>query len=172
MSIANQRLFTPEKAVPDLVFYEPCIPGDTGNAMRLAAITGCTLHLIEPLGFDMEDKKLKRAGLDYHDLAHYKIHHNFNDFLEYVNHNNPDSKIYAFTSHTDKMMGDFKYSPADFLLFGPEPTGLPEEIMDNPRITSKIRIPMLPGVRSLNLAVSASVAIYDAWSQNGYLGAI
>jgi tRNA (cytidine/uridine-2'-O-)-methyltransferase len=150
------------------VFYEPCIPGNTGNAIRLAAVVGATLHLIEPLAFDMDDAKLKRAGLDYHDLAHVKVHPSFDAFLASI----PEqSNLYAFTTLTEHSFGDVKYQQDDFLLFGPEPTGLPPAVLEHPRVTKSLRIPMREGVRSLNLAVSASVAVYEAWRQLGFTGA-
>jgi tRNA (cytidine/uridine-2'-O-)-methyltransferase len=149
----------------DLAFFEPRIPGNTGNAIRLSAVVGCTLHLIKPLGFDLDDKKLKRAGLDYHDLGHMVVHDDFEAFLGAVN---PDAKIYAFTTHTDTHFNQVDYQAQDVLLFGPEPSGLPQHILDHPRITKSLRIPMRPKARSLNLAVAASVAVYEAWRQQGY----
>lgn len=174
------------KTAPDIVFYQPCIPGNTGNAIRLAAVTGTKLHLIKPLGFDMDDKKVRRAGLDYHDLAHVIIHDDFNAFLEYADANyekllekdiekkadSDDFRIFAFTTHTDNLIGNMKFNRNDYLLFGPEPSGLPEEILSHPKVCQTVRIPMVKGVRSLNLAVSASIAVYEAWRQNGYSGAI
>lgn len=149
----------------DLAFFKPRIPGNTGNAVRLSAVVGCTLHLIKPLGFDLDDKKLKRAGLDYHDLGHMVVHEDFETFLGTLSAN---SKIYAFTTHTDTHFNQVNYSASDVLLFGPEPSGLPEHILKHPRITANLRIPMRPNARSLNLAVAASVAIYEAWRQQGY----
>ncbi|MDR1448181.1 MAG: tRNA (cytidine(34)-2'-O)-methyltransferase [Candidatus Ancillula sp.] len=149
----------------DLVFFEPCIPGNTGNAIRLSAVVGCTLHLIKPLGFNLDDKKLKRAGLDYHDLGHMVVHEDFDSFLDTVN---SDVKIYAFTTHTDIHFNQVKYQQDDVLLFGPEPSGLPKHILDHPRITKSLRIPMQPDARSLNLAVAASIAVYEVWRQQDY----
>lgn len=155
------------KNAPDIVFFEPCIPGNTGNAIRLAAVVGFTLHLIKPLGFELDDKRVKRAGLDYHDLAHMKIHDSIDDFLDTLS---DDINIYAFTSHTDDTFEKITYQKDDILLFGPEPSGLPECILNHPRVTKKLRIPMKEGVRSLNLAVSASIAVYEAWRQLGFRG--
>ncbi|GHT80994.1 putative tRNA (cytidine(34)-2'-O)-methyltransferase [Actinomycetota bacterium] len=149
---------------PDIAFLEPRIPGNTGNAMRLSACVGNTLHLIEPLGFEMDDSKLKRAGLDYHDLSHYRVYHNFDHFLREIG----DRKVYAFSSHATQVFADVQYGSDDLLLFGPEPTGLPEEILEHPSITKLLKIPMQEGVRSLNLSVSASIAVYEAWRQLGY----
>lgn len=148
-------------------FHEPRIAGNTGNAIRLSAVTGCRLHLIEPLGFDLEDAKLRRAGLDYHDLATTTVHPDLESALAAV----PTARVFAFTSHTDVSFADVRYRDDDVLLFGAEPTGLPEEVMDHPRVTSRVRIPMLPARRSLNLANAASIAVYEAWRQLGYEGA-
>ncbi|MEY8655646.1 tRNA (cytidine(34)-2'-O)-methyltransferase [Brachybacterium paraconglomeratum] len=147
--------------------HEPAIAGNTGNAIRLAAVTGARLHLIEPLGFDLEDAKLRRAGLDYHDLAEVSIHPDLETALAAV----PDARVFAFTAHTETAFGQVQYRREDVLLFGTEPTGLPEEVMAHPRITSRVRIPMLPARRSLNLANSVSIAVYEAWRQLGYDGA-
>lgn len=125
------------------------------------------LHLVEPLCFDMDDTKLKRAGLDYHDLAHVKVHPNLDDALADIPGN-----IYAFTGHATTFYSDIKYADGDGLMFGPEPTGLPEEAMAHPRVTERVRIHMLPGIRSLNLANSASIGLYEAWRQLGFPGGI
>jgi tRNA (cytidine/uridine-2'-O-)-methyltransferase len=149
-------------SAPQFVFFNPCIPGNTGNAIRLAACTGTTLHLIKPLGFEMDDARLKRAGLDYHDLSHYQIHEDFEAFLATI----PDTtRIFAFSSHATHLFSEPDYRSDDILLFGPEPSGLPPEILNHPRITQTLRIPMVEGVRSLNLAVSASLAVYRAWEE-------
>lgn len=147
--------------------HEPAIAGNTGNAIRLSAVTGARLHLIEPLGFDLEDAKLRRAGLDYHDLADVSIHRDIEQALAAV----PEARVYAFSSRSDVSLGDIEYTRGDVLLFGTEPTGLPEEVMAHPRITSRVRIPMLPARRSLNLANAVSIAVYEAWRQQGYDGA-
>ncbi|MGP9693064.1 tRNA (cytidine(34)-2'-O)-methyltransferase [Brachybacterium sp. AOP25-B2-12] len=150
-----------------VVFHEPRIAGNTGNAIRLAAVTGCRLHLVEPLGFDLEDTKLRRAGLDYHDLATTTVHPDIDEALDAV----PGSRVFAFTAHTPHSFADEAYRPDDVLLFGAEPTGLPEAVLAHPRITRRVRIPMLPARRSLNLANAASIAVYEAWRQLGYDGA-
>lgn len=150
-----------------LIFYRPRIPGNTGATIRLAACTGATLHVIEPAVFDFTDTKLKRAGLDYHDLAHLERHPNIDECFARI-----PGKIYAFSGHTDHMMADFRFQQGDALMFGPEDTGLPPEIMDDPRVTSRVRIPMLEGRRSLNLSISAAVATYFAWGQLGYPGGV
>lgn len=148
------------------VFHEPRIAGNTGNAIRLAAVTGAKLHLIKPFGFDLEDAKLRRAGLDYHDLAEVTMHENFDAFAATV----PHSRIFAFTARTTIRHVDISYREDDVLLFGCEPTGLPQDILGHPRISSHVRIPMLPARRSLNLANSASIAVYEAWRQLDFAG--
>ncbi|WP_341827433.1 tRNA (cytidine(34)-2'-O)-methyltransferase [Trueperella pyogenes] len=149
----------------DFVFHEPKIPGNTGNAIRLAACTGARLNLIEPLAFNFDDAHLRRAGLDYHDLADVVIHKSWDEAKEYFG---PDRRILAFTGRTSNNYAAEIYRADDILLFGAEPTGLPESILEDPRITRKLRIPMLPGRRSLNLANAASIAVYEAWRQLGF----
>lgn len=155
-------------SVLHFIFHEPKIPGNTGNAIRLAACTGARLHLVEPLAFDFSDTHLKRAGLDYHDLADVIIHPNWEETKAYFGQ---DARIFAFTSHTDNNFASMRYRDGDVLLFGSEPTGLPQSVMEDPRITDLLRIPMLDGRRSLNLANSASIAVYEAWRQLDYAGA-
>ncbi|UYG16287.1 tRNA (cytidine(34)-2'-O)-methyltransferase [Brachybacterium huguangmaarense] len=150
-----------------VIFHEPRIAGNTGNAIRLSAVTGCHLHLVEPLGFDLEDAKLRRAGLDYHDLASTTVHADIEAAFDAV----PGARVFAFTSHTELSFADVAYREDDVLLFGAEPTGLPEDVMAHPRVTARVRIPMLPARRSLNLAGAASIAVYEAWRQLGYAGA-
>ena len=150
-----------------LAFLTPQIPPNTGNAIRLSAATGCELHLIGPLGFDMDDAKLRRAGLDYHDLANVTVH----DDLQAAWPTFAGAKVYAFTAHGDVSYTEISYEPTDVLLFGPEPTGLPADVLADPRVTSRVRIPMLAGRRSLNLTNAASVALYEGWRQLGFEGA-
>ena len=147
--------------------HNPVIAGNTGNAIRLAAVTGARLHLIEPLGFDFEDAKLRRAGLDYHDLAAVRTHPDLEAALAVV----PTSRVFAFTARATTTYEQVAYTRDDVLLFGTEPTGLPGEVMAHERVTDRVRIPMLPARRSLNLANSASIAVYEAWRQLGFDGA-
>ncbi|HHT40099.1 MAG TPA: tRNA (cytidine(34)-2'-O)-methyltransferase [Actinomyces sp.] len=149
-----------------VIFFEPRIPGNSGAAIRLSACTGSMLHLVDPL-FDMDDTKLKRAGLDYHDLAHVRVYETLDEALAEVPGN-----VYAFTGHATTYYSDIAYEDGDGLMFGPEPTGLPEEVMDHPRVTKRVRIQMREGIRSLNLANSASIGLYEAWRQLGYPGGI
>lgn len=147
-----------------LAFLEPKIPPNTGNAIRLAAATGCTLHLIAPLGFELTDTRLRRAGLDYHDLATVVLH----DDLAAAWQALLPARVFAFTAGATRGYADIAYVPGDVLLFGTETTGLPATVLADPRITAQVRIPMLPGRRSLNLANSAAIAAYEAWRQNGF----
>ena len=146
-----------------IIFLEPEIPGNSGAAIRLAACTGAFLHLVEPLGFDMSDTKLKRAGLDYHDLAHVKVHHTFDEALAEV-----PGRIWAFTGHASRHYSDITYADGDGLLFGRESVGLHDWAMSHPRVSECVRIQMREGIRSLNLANSASIALYEAWRQLGF----
>ena len=148
------------------MFHEPRIPPNTGNAIRLAAGTGCELHLVEPLGFDMSEPKLRRAGLDYHDLASVTVHHDLASAWAAL----APERVYAFTAHATTSYADIAYRPGDVLLFGPEPTGLARDVLDDPHVTAHLRIPMLPGRRSLNLANAAAVVVYEAWRQHGFHG--
>jgi tRNA (cytidine/uridine-2'-O-)-methyltransferase len=146
-----------------VVFYEPRIPPNTGNAIRMVACTGATLHLVEPLGFELTDAHLRRAGLDYHDLANVVVHPDLDAALAAV-----PGRVFAFTGSASRSFADVAYVPGDALLFGPEPTGLPAEVLADPRLTDRLRIPMIPGIRSLNLSNSAAIAVYEAWRQHGY----
>ncbi len=152
-----------------VMFLEPRIPPNTGNAIRMVAGTGATLHLVEPLGFDLSEPQLKRAGLDYHDLASVVVHADLAAALS-----SPAlaaSRVFAFTAHASRWHTDVAFEPDDVLLFGPEPTGLSEEALAHERVTDRLRIPMVPGRRSLNLSNSAAVVTYEAWRQHGFPGA-
>ena len=151
----------------DIVFHTPEIPGNTGNAIRLAAVTGAHLHLVEPLGFDLSDAKLRRAGLDYHDLAHVTVHPSIDELWSHLG----ERRVIAFSTHTDNSFAEVEYQDGDVLLFGRESTGLPDEVITDDHVDMAVRIPMLPARRSLNLANSASIAIYEVWRQHGYAGA-
>lgn len=147
-----------------IVFVEPCIPPNTGNAIRLSAATGAHLHLVEPLGFSMSDAHLRRAGLDYHDLATVTVHPSLADVWAAV----LPAQAFAFTASATTSYADVRFRAGDALVFGPEPTGLSEAVLSDPNITDRLRIPMLPGRRSLNLANSAAIAAYEAWRQLGF----
>jgi len=152
----------------DVVLFEPKIPPNTGNIIRLCANSGFRLHLIEPLGFDLEDKKLRRAGLDYHEFAAVKRHKNFIDFIK----NEQPNRVLAITTKTDNFYGDTVFETGDYLLFGSETAGLPEEVRQQIPDQDKIRIPMLKGSRSMNLSNAAAVIVYDAWRQLGFPGGV
>jgi tRNA (cytidine/uridine-2'-O-)-methyltransferase len=151
----------------DIVFYKPEIPPNTGNAMRLAAVTGCRLHLIEPLGFDMEDAKLRRAGMDYRDKASVAVHAD----LDAWRAETAPSRVFAFTVDADALYTDVHYREGDALLFGPESAGLPGYVQDIVWISKRLRLPMVEGLRSINLSNSAAVVVYEAWRQLGFTGA-
>lgn len=155
------------RGVVRVLFFQPCIPQNTGNAIRLAAVTGAELHLVEPLGFDLTDAKLRRAGLDYHDLAHVTVHPN----LEAAWAALAPQRVFAFSARRGRVYTEIAYEPGDVLLFGPEPDGLPEAVITDPHVTECVHLPMLDGRRSLNLANSASIAVYEAWRQQGFAGA-
>jgi tRNA (cytidine/uridine-2'-O-)-methyltransferase len=149
-----------------IAFVEPQIPPNTGNAIRMVAATGCELHLIEPLGFDLSDAKLRRAGLDYHDLATVHVHGDLAAAWVAL----MPARVFAFTARATDSFADIAYVPGDVLLFGPEPDGLSEQVLADPHITQWVRIPMLVGRRSLNLSNAAAVAAYEAWRQQGFAG--
>lgn len=149
-----------------LLFHEPAIAGNTGNTIRLAAGTGAELHLVEPLGFDLSDAKLRRAGLDYHDLAVVQVHRDLDGAFAALG----QGRVFAFTTSAETKYTDIAYQPGDVLMFGTEPTGLPTDVLAHPRVTDRVRLPMVAGRRSMNLANCAAVAVYEAWRQNGFAG--
>jgi len=150
-----------------LLFHEPRIAGNTGNAIRLCAATGAELHLVAPL-FDLSEPKVRRAGLDYHDLANVVVHPDLETALAAL----PGARVFAFTAAGAIRHTDVAYADGDVLMFGPEPTGLPDDVLTHPRVTARVRIPMLTGRRSLNLSNAASVASYEAWRQLGFPGGV
>lgn len=146
---------------------QPEIPGNTGSLIRLAAVTGFQLHIAGPTLFDFSDTRLKRAGLDYHDLAVMTEHSDLEDAYASLG----PQRIFAFTGDGDTTHTDIDYRDDDVLLFGRESTGLDDHVKHDRRVTARVRIPMLPGRRSLNLANSVTVAVYEAWRQRGFSGA-
>ena len=150
----------------NILFYTPEIPGNTGNAIRLAAVTGAKLHLVEPLGFNFEDAHLRRAGLDYHDLAVVTVHKTLQDAWDAL----MPARVFAFTTTASASYTDLEYREGDVLMFGPESVGLPVEVQQDEHVTERVKIPMIPGRRSLNLANSASIAVYEAWRQHDFAG--
>lgn len=150
------------------MFYSPRIAPNTGNAIRMVAGSGCELHLVEPLGFDLSEPKLRRAGLDYHDLASVTVHADLESAWSAL----MPARVFAFTAHADTSFADIAYRPGDVLLFGPEPTGLDAETLADSHVTARVRIPMLSGRRSLNLSNAAAVAVYEAWRQHDFAGSV
>jgi tRNA (cytidine/uridine-2'-O-)-methyltransferase len=147
-----------------VLLHEPKIPGNTGSAIRLAAVTGCELHLVEPLGFDFSDTQLRRAGLDYHDLAHVTVHADLAAAWEAL----LPARVFAFSARATRPFTEIAYERGDVLLFGSETTGLPEAVRADPNVTGLLQIPMLPSRRSLNLSNAIAVAVYEAWRQHGF----
>ncbi|MEI6869088.1 MAG: tRNA (uridine(34)/cytosine(34)/5-carboxymethylaminomethyluridine(34)-2'-O)-methyltransferase TrmL [Methylophilaceae bacterium] len=151
-----------------IALFEPEIPPNTGNIIRLCANTGTQLHLIEPLGFSLDDKQLIRAGLDYHEYASIKTYANFDAFnAQHKNH-----RIFAVTTKGGTSYQSVDYEKGDIFLFGPETRGLPESIRNQFDETKKIRIPMMENSRSLNLSNAAAILLYEAWRQNEFKGGI
>jgi len=153
-----------------IVLVTPEIPPNTGNVIRLAANTGCTLHLVEPLGFSMDDKLLRRAGLDYHETAAVRRHASWAALLQ---GEAPDpARCYAFTTRGSRPFGDVAWKPGDWLVFGSETAGLPPELRDSFAPAQRVRLPMRAGQRSLNLSNAVAVAVFEAWRQQGFAGAV
>ncbi|MBT9608639.1 MAG: tRNA (uridine(34)/cytosine(34)/5-carboxymethylaminomethyluridine(34)-2'-O)-methyltransferase TrmL [Pseudomonadota bacterium] len=151
-----------------IVLVQPEIPPNTGNVIRLAANTGCELHLIEPLGFSMDDKLLRRAGLDYHEHAAVQRHASWQAFLDAAQ---PDaSRLFAFTTRGSRPFGEVQWQAGDWLVFGSETAGLAPELREAFPSAQRVRLPMREGQRSLNLSNAVAVAVFEAWRQNGYAG--
>ncbi|MDP1929502.1 MAG: tRNA (cytidine(34)-2'-O)-methyltransferase [Thiobacillus sp.] len=150
----------------DIVLYQPEIPPNTGNLIRLAANTGCRLHLVEPLGFDLSDKQVARAGLDYHDMACVQVHADWAAVLAAL----PGRRWFALTTKGSARYADHAFQADDVFVFGPESRGLPAEILAQFNADRRLRLPMLPGSRSMNLSNAVSVVVFEAWRQNGFAG--
>lgn len=151
-----------------IALYEPRMPANTGNLIRLVANNGCHLHLIEPLGFNLSDKNLRRAGLDYHDLARVTIHSGYSAFAAEIG----DRRIFACTTKGSRPHDQIAYQPGDVLLFGSETSGLPDDLRNSFPPEHRLRIPMISSSRSLNLANAVAIISYEAWRQNGFSGAL
>ena len=151
-----------------VVLVEPEIPPNTGNVIRLCANTGAQLHLIEPLGFPLDDAKMRRAGLDYHDYATMKVHKNWEAFL--ASEQLATSRMFAMTTHGSSPFADCAFQPGDVFVFGAESRGLDPALRESFPPAQRIRLPMMPGNRSLNLSNTVAVVVYEAWRQNGYAG--
>ena len=152
----------------NIVLVHPEIPPNTGNVIRLAANTGCALHLIEPLGFSMDDKLLKRAGLDYHEHARVRRHASWPDFM--AAEQPTPARCFAFTTRGSRGFAEVAWQTGDWLVFGSETAGLPDTVRDTFTPTQRVRLPLRPGQRSLNLSNAVAVAVFEAWRQNGYAG--
>ena len=150
----------------ELILYQPEIPPNTGNIIRVCANTGTTLHLVHPLGFELDDRKLRRAGLDYREFAEVKEHASLEGCLGSLD--NPP--VYALSTRGGRSYAEVSYKPGDAFLFGPETRGLPQSLLDELPPDRRLRIPMRPGNRSLNLSNAAAVLLYEAWRQCGYEG--
>jgi len=148
----------------DIVLYQPEIPPNTGNIIRLCANTGYRLHLISPLGFDLDDKQLRRAGLDYHEFASIVVH----DSLEAYMFSREPTRTLAFTTKAEHLYSDIKYKTGDALVFGPETRGLPDDFLNSLPPRHRLRLPMLPGSRSLNLSNTVAVVVYESWQQMNF----
>ena len=151
-----------------VVLFEPEIPPNTGNIIRLCANAGAQLHLIEPLGFELDDKRLRRAGLDYHEFSNLKIHATMEVFSTWLN----NRRLFACTTKAKQHHNQVSYQDEDVLLFGPESRGLPVEILDKITAAHKIRIPMQANSRSLNLSNATAIILYEAWRQLDYPDAL
>ncbi len=152
----------------NIVLVQPEIAPNTGNVIRLAANTGCTLHLVEPLGFSMEDRLLRRAGLDYHETARVQRHASWAAFVQVEQ---PDAaRVFAFTTRAREGNAGIAWRCGDWLVFGSESAGLPPEVRG--ACAQHVRLPMRPGQRSLNLSNAVAVAVFEAWRQNGYAGGV
>ncbi len=150
-----------------IVLVEPEIPPNTGNVIRLAANTGCTLHLIEPLGFSMEDRLMRRAGLDYHEYAQVLRHPGWTTFLRTAQ---PDpARMFAMTTHAEQSVYDTGFRRGDWLVFGAETRGLPPELRETFPPAQRLRLPMVAGQRSLNLSNAVAVTVFEAWRQNSFM---
>jgi tRNA (cytidine/uridine-2'-O-)-methyltransferase len=152
----------------NIVLVQPEIPPNTGNVIRLAANTGCALHLVEPLGFSMDDRLLRRAGLDYHEYTAVQRHASWQDFVSAARP--PSQRTFAFTTKGSRNLAEIDWQPGDWLVFGAETAGLPDTVRDVIPASQQVRLPMRAGQRSLNLSNAVAVAVFEAWRRNGYAG--
>ena len=153
-----------------IVLVEPEIPPNTGNVIRLTANTGCTLHLVEPLGFSMEDRLMRRAGLDYHEWAQVRRHANWAALIEAER---PEAaRMFAMTTRATRRVHEVRFEPGDWLVFGAETRGLAPELRESFPPTQRLKLPMRAGQRSLNLSNAVAVTVFEAWRQNGFDGGL
>lgn len=153
-------------AMFQIVLYQPEIPPNTGNVIRLAANTGCVLHLVEPLGFDVSDAALRRAGLDYAEFAEVRVHADWDACRAALR----SARCFAFSTKGNVRYDTVAYQPGDALVFGPETRGLPAELLESFVPERRLRLPLMPGNRSLNLSNTVAIAVYEAWRQQGFAG--
>ncbi|MEO7743429.1 MAG: tRNA (cytidine(34)-2'-O)-methyltransferase [Usitatibacter sp.] len=151
----------------DVVLFNPEIPPNTGNAIRLCANAGARLHLVEPLGFSMDDRRLRRAGLDYHELAVVRVHKDWDTCLASLG----DARRFALSQRGGRPYNDVAFQSGDVFVFGPETRGLPDALLETFHPERRLRLPMVPGNRSLNLSNAVAVVVYEAWRQSGFAGA-
>jgi tRNA (cytidine/uridine-2'-O-)-methyltransferase len=149
----------------DVVLFEPEIPPNTGNVIRLCANTGCRLHLVQPLGFQLDDRQLKRAGLDYHEYASVRVHSDWTELMQAL-----PGRRFAFSTKAIHRFDRVQYQPGDALIFGPETRGLPPEVLASFDPQHRLRLPMVPKSRSLNLSNAVAAVVYEAWRQNDFAG--
>lgn len=150
----------------DIVLHRPEIPPNTGNVIRLCANTGARLHLIGPLGFELDDTRLRRAGLDYHEYAQLTVHSGLDEFVKAVN----PKRLFAVSTRGSTRYDSVRYVPGDAIMFGSETSGLPADVIDSIAIEQRLRLPMRPQNRSLNLSNAVAVVAYEAWRQSGFEG--
>ncbi len=151
----------------NVILYQPEIPPNTGNVIRLCANTGAQLHLIRPLGFELDDKHLRRAGLDYHEYASLRVHGTLDDCLQTL----PGVRLFAYTTKGSRAYHEVRYQAGDALLFGPETRGLPADLLESLTPEQRLRLPMLAHNRSLNLSNTVAIAVFEAWRQCGFVHA-
>jgi tRNA (cytidine/uridine-2'-O-)-methyltransferase len=150
----------------DIVLYQPEIPPNAGNVIRLAANTGCRLHLVEPLGFSLEDRQLKRAGLDYHEMTQVSVHAGWSECRAAL----ADRRLFACTTKGTKTYSEIRYAKNDVFVFGQETAGLPQALLAEFPAAMQLKLPMRPGNRSLNLSNAVAVVVFEAWRQLGFEG--
>ena len=153
-----------------IVLVEPEIPPNTGNVIRLCANTGCTLHLVEPLGFSLDDRQLRRAGLDYHEYAPLQTHASWDALIQSLQPR--PERTFAFTTRGSRLIGSVSFEPGDCFVFGAETRGLPDAVREQFAPEQRLRLPMREGQRSLNLSNSVAVTVFEAWRQQGYAGGV
>lgn len=148
----------------DVVLYQPEIPPNTGNVVRLTANAGCRLHLVRPLGFDLSTKQLRRAGMDYSEFADVQVHDDWQACQAAL----ANRRWWIFSARASQSFAEVQFQPSDVFLFGPESTGLPQHVQEQFIPASRLRLPMKPGCRSINLSNTVAIVVYEAWRQNGY----